>query len=108
MEKTFLRYKKENGNRPYTEWFASIKDAKLKTAADDRVERARHGNYGDHKAIGDGAFELRIDYGPGYRIYFGPLGQGLIVLLGGGKKNGQKSDIDAALDCWKEWKARNI
>ena len=108
MKKTVLRYKKENGTQPYKDWFASLKDGTTKTVVEDRIERARNGNYGDCEPIGDGSLELRINHGPGYRVYFGPVGEGLIVLLGGGNKNGQSGDIKAALGCWKEWKARNI
>lgn len=108
MKKTVLRYKDKNDNKPYSDWFGRLRDPMTKVAVEGRIEHARKGNYGDHKPIGDGAFELRFKDGPGTRVYFVPVGEGLIVLLGGGNKTSQSRDIKAALVCWKDWKARNL
>lgn len=70
------------------------------------IERLADGNLSNVKSIGEGAAELKINRGPGYRVYFGWDGDALIILLGGGTKRRQRHDIDAALDCWRDYKAR--
>ena len=64
------------------------------------------GNFSNSKSIGEGVFECRIDFGPGYRIYFGKDGDALVILLGGGKKKRQQKDIAKAKLLWKEYKRR--
>ncbi len=63
------------------------------------------GNFGDCRSIGGGVYELRIDYGPGYRVYFGFVGNTAVLLLCGGDKTTQRRDIETAHRCWKEFKA---
>ena len=75
--------------------------AKVLTA----VERMKQGNLGDHKSVGKGVRERRLDFGPGYRIYFGRDGETLIVLVGGGTKSRQHKDIQNAQKIWAEYKA---
>jgi putative addiction module killer protein len=70
-----------------------------------RLERVELGNLGDHRGIGEGVFELRIDFGPGYRIYFGLDGSELVVLLIGGTKKTQQRDIDTAKHYWRNYNA---
>lgn len=70
------------------------------------IERLADGNVSNVKSIGEGAAELKINRGPGYRVYFGWDGNALIILLGGGTKRRQRNDIDAALRCWRDYKAR--
>ncbi len=90
---------------PFADWFD-----RLPAAAADRVdtalERMRRGNFGDHKSVGDGVMERRIDHGPGYRIYFGRDGQELVVVLVGGTKKRQSRDIETAKKHWKDYKKR--
>ena len=81
----------------YTGWFARLKDREARARILIRIRRLSLGNPGDAKPVGEGVSELRIDYGPGYRIYFVRRGEMLIVLLGGGDKSTQASDIRAAL-----------
>lgn len=69
------------------------------------IERMKQGNFGDHKSVGAGVVERRIDYGPGYRIYFGRDGETLVILLGGGTKKRQAQDIEFAKGCWKSYQA---
>jgi putative addiction module killer protein len=64
------------------------------------------GNLGDVKAVGEGVLERKIDWGPGYRIYFGRDGDQLIILLGGGSKKGQQDDLKRAKECWSDYRAR--
>jgi putative addiction module killer protein len=80
----------------YRKWFESLRDlnAQLRIAA--RIRRVSLGNLGDTKSVGEGVFELRITYGPGYRIYFVRHGDTVIVLLAGGDKSTQKQDIERA------------
>jgi putative addiction module killer protein len=73
-----------------------------------RLARVRHGNLGDRKSVGEGVSELRVDYGPGYRVYLGQKGQTLVVLLCGGDKRTQDRDIRLAKQYWHEFKARDL
>jgi putative addiction module killer protein len=81
----------------YARWFARLKDREARARILVRIRRLSLGNAGDTKAVGAGVSELRIDYGPGYRVYFVRRGEALIVLLGGGDKSTQAADIRAAL-----------
>ena len=80
----------------YADWFAGLRDRNAKTRIDIRVRRLSLGNPGDVKPVGAGVFELRVDYGPGYRIYFVQQGALLVVLLAGGDKSTQDRDIKVA------------
>jgi putative addiction module killer protein len=82
----------------YAEWFASLRDQKARARIDVRIRRLSLGNPGDVKPIGGGVSELRIDYGPGYRVYFSQRGPMLIILLAGGDKGTQDRDIKKALE----------
>jgi putative addiction module killer protein len=81
----------------YTAWFERLRDRMAKTRILIRIRRVSLGNFGDVKPVGDGVLELRIDYGPGYRVYFLRRGEALVVLLGGGDKRTQSRDIDRAI-----------
>jgi len=65
-----------------------------------------HGNFSAAKGVGSGVYELRLDFGPGYRVYFGKDGERIVILLGGGTKKQQNADIDAAHELWAEYKKR--
>ena len=80
----------------YSEWFASLRDRRARARIDIRIRRLSLGNPGDAKPVGDGVCELRIDYGPGYRVYYVQRGPILIVLLAGGDKRTQDRDIRRA------------
>ena len=82
----------------YARWFNSLRDRKARARIDVRIRRLSLGNAGDVKAVGEGVSELRIDYGPGYRVYYTQRGQRLIVLLAGGNNTTQKQDIKRALE----------
>lgn len=83
-----------------------MRDRYAVARVDARVTRLQAGNPGDYKWIGDGVYELRIDYGPGYRIYFVFSGQQIVLLLGGGDKTTQQADIKAAIKYWKDFQER--
>lgn len=80
----------------YAAWFARLRDRSAKVRIDIRIRRLSLGNPGDCKAVGEGVSELRIDYGPGYRVYFTRRGSEYVVLLAGGDKASQQNDIDLA------------
>jgi putative addiction module killer protein len=82
----------------YSRWFKSLRDRQAKARIDIRIRRLSTGNPGDVKPVGQGVSELRIDYGPGYRVYFVQRGETLIILLAGGDKRTQEQDIETALD----------
>jgi putative addiction module killer protein len=86
----------------YEEWFNSLRDRQARTRIDIRIRRLSLGNPGDVKPIGEGVSELRIDHGPGYRVYFVQRGQTLIVLLAGGDKRTQDRDIKLAIELARE------
>lgn len=85
----------------YQSWLDSLRDTRAKARITTRVERAALGNFGDHGSVGDAVFELRIDYGPGYRVYYVISGKQILLLLGGGTKDRQQNDIDNAIGVWK-------
>lgn len=91
------------GKVPFEEWFESLKSSVFQVAIDARLARVADGNFGDHKSVGDGVFELRIPKGPGLRVYYGLDGPRLVVLIGGGDKSSQKKDIQKAQELWKEY-----
>jgi putative addiction module killer protein len=88
---------------PFGLWRDRIGDKRARAAIDARIARLRGGNFGDSKPIGEGAFESRIDFGPGYRIYYGVYGD-RIVLLCGGDKSTQRADIGLAIRFWSDYK----
>ncbi len=81
----------------YRQWFDGLRDRQARARIDIRIRRLALGNPGDTKPVGEGVSELRIDYGPGYRVYFAQRGQTLVVLLAGGEKHTQDRDIQTAL-----------
>lgn len=80
----------------YARWFEALRDERAKSTIDRRISRVRLGNFGDSRSVGDGVSELRIDYGPGYRVYFTREGDILVLLLCGGDKSSQTHDIERA------------
>lgn len=87
----------------YSRWFSALRDRKARARIQIRLDRLQLGLFGDVKPVGEGVSELRIDYGPGYRVYFVQRGHELLILLAGGAKNTQDKDIKTALEL-----ARNI
>ena len=82
----------------YSEWFESLRDRQARARIDVRIRRLSLGNPGDVKPVGEGVSEMRIDYGPGYRVYFVQRGETLVILLAGGDKRTQERDIQIALE----------
>ncbi|HSH91430.1 MAG TPA: type II toxin-antitoxin system RelE/ParE family toxin [Ramlibacter sp.] len=86
----------------YLEWIKSLRDALTRKRIEARVFRLAHGNPGDHRNLTDGVTEMRLDFGPGWRVYFTQRGNTLVVLLCGGDKSSQDRDIELALHLAKE------
>ena len=100
------RYITIEGKIPFDEWLNFLKDRKTRLKIDSRLRRVALGNLGDYKSVGDGVCELRINYGSGYRIYFGQFGNTIIVLLCGGDKSSQQKDILKAKEYWQDYENR--
>ena len=100
-----LEYLDRQGRSPFAAWFDGLDPAaaaKITTA----ISRLSLGNISNVKGIGAGVFETKINFGPGYRIYFGKDGETIVILLGGGTKQRQQQDITAALERWRDYKGR--
>jgi len=98
------RYVTPDGKVPFDEWFLSLRDRKTKAKIDKRLDRVARGNLGDYRRVGEGVCELRVDWGPGYRIYFGQMGSSIILLLCGGDKSTQERDIRTAIEYWQAYR----
>ena len=100
-------YLTEDGHDPLKEWLVNLTDRQARARVLVRVQRMAAGNFGDCKPLTHGVWELRIDHGPGYRIYYARAGEKLLLLLFGGDKRKQQADIDTALAYWQDWNRRN-
>ena len=96
-------YRNKRGGEPFTEWLESIKDRVTQARIRQRLRRIEFGNLGDHRSVGEGVFELRLHFGPGYRVYYGQIGDKIILLLVGGEKDTQQRDIKQAKAYWHEY-----
>lgn len=103
-EKTILVYRTSEGNEPFTQWLFSLKDKIIRQRIETRIERIKHGNYGDHKRF-LGILEIQLDFSKGYRIYCGEKGNTIVILLVGGDKSSQDIDIQTALEYWRDYHA---
>ena len=101
-----LIYESSEGRAPYSQWLNDLRDIQAAAKIEVRVRRIRLGNLGHWEPVGEGVGELKIDYGPGYRIYFGRTGATIIVLLCGGDKKTQRKDIVIAKEFWQDFKER--
>lgn len=99
-------YLSPEGFDPYAQWLAGLADRQARARVLVRVLRMAAGNFGDCKPLQDGVWELRIDHGPGYRVYYAQAGKRLILLLGGGDKRKQQADIATAIERWNDWQHR--
>src|SRR4051812_37481441 len=100
------RYRTAAGVEPFTAWLMGLRDRQARARILVRLERLEVGNFGDCRFLRDGVSELRIDRGPGYRLYYGRDGRTLIVLLCGGDKRRQDGDIKRAVELWQEYENR--
>jgi putative addiction module killer protein len=101
-----LHYITHDAKDPYLDWSRKLRDTKARIAVDRRINRLTLGNFGDHKFCRDGVWEVRIDVGAGYRVYYAIVGQQVILLLCGGDKSSQDRDISTACKYWQDWQRR--
>lgn len=94
------------GRDPYQQWLDKLKDLTGRIAIQRRVDRVSAGNFGDHKFCQEGVWELRIDVGPGYRVYYAQDGATIVLLLYGGVKRTQAADIETAARYWRDYQRR--
>ena len=99
-------YQDTAGCKPYADWLDSLADHKTKARIVARVNRIATGNFGDCKPLRDGVQELKIDFGPGYRVYLSKQGPVWVLILCGGDKSDQSRDIERAIAYLKDWKQR--
>jgi putative addiction module killer protein len=100
-----VEFQDENGNSPFSRWFSQLNAdtaARITTA----LYRMEQGNLSKSKSVGKGVFEYKLNFGPGYRIYFGQDGNVLVILLHGGTKKRQNQDISFAHELWADYKTR--
>ena len=99
-------YSADDGMEPFTNWLHSLKDQRAQRTVLLRIQRIRLGNFDDYKSLrgAHGICELRIDYGPGLRVYFAKVEKKLIILLGGGNKASQEKDINRCVTYWCRYK----
>ena len=98
-------YVDETGKSPFARWHDRL-DPRAAAKVTTALYRLEQGNFSNTKGIGSGILEYKIDFGPGYRIYFGRDGERLVIILGGGTKKRQQQDINAAKAYWQEYNAR--
>lgn len=96
-----------DGRDPFMEWRSALRDTRSRIAVDRRINRLELGNFGDHHFLRDGVWELRIDFGGGFRVYYALDGDRIVLLLTGGDKRTQKKDIDRACAFWRDWHLRS-
>ena len=99
-------YLTADGKDPVADWLRELRDVQTKAAVIRRLNRLEQGNFGDFKPLREGVHELRIDVGPGYRVYYARSGKTVILLLCGGTKRTQEADIGRACAYWRNWQNR--
>ena len=99
-------YVSRSGKDEFDEWLSELADARAQAKIATRIDRIAVGNFGDCKSLGKGLHELRIGWGPGYRVYYAMVGRACVLLLCGGDKRKQSSDIARAAECLKDYKER--
>jgi putative addiction module killer protein len=100
-------YLTESGQSPFSEWLIGLRDVRARALVRTRLDRVSLGNIGDFASLGDGVFELRVFYGPGYRVYYGLVGDAVMLLLLGGTKGTQKKDIRTAKAYLADYRRRH-
>lgn len=98
-------YLARDGRDPIQDWLDRIDDVRTRVAILRRIDRLARGNAGDCRFCGAGVWELRIDVGPGYRVYYAKAGSGIALLLAGGPKRTQQTDIRTAVARWKDYRS---
>lgn len=99
-------YATASGKSLLAAWLDSLRDRQAAARVAARIARLEAGIFGDCKPVGQGVWELRIDWGPGYRVYYALAGRSVVLLLCGGDKRKQAADIEKAIECWIDYKER--
>ena len=102
--RTLLNYQTSEKREPFQEWLRGLRDGAARAKIRIRLNRVKEGNFGKHRGIGEGVIELKIDFGPGYRVYMGEDGD-QVILLCGGDKSTQDADIRRAKGFWRDYNA---
>lgn len=104
-EQALLYYRTAKDESPVKDWLSSLRDVRARQKIQARLGQLRLGNFGKTRAVGSGVVELKIDFGPGYRVYFARHGDSVVILLCGGNKASQTKDIRLAHEYWEHHKA---
>ncbi len=104
QEREVEYYETEDGKHPFQEWLNSLRDNEGRRIIKARIRRVMLGNLGYCEPVGEGVTELKVDFGPGYRVYFGQVGNKLVILLNGGDKSSQGRDIKTAHEYWANYR----
>ena len=99
-------YLTASGKDLYQQWLDELKDLKARVVIQRRIDRVVNGNFGDHRFCEEGVWELKIDFGPGYRVYYAQTGTTIVLLLCGGSKRTQSADIKEAVRYWRDYQRR--
>ena len=102
-DRTITSYVTPQDEAPFGEWIRGVREKQARARILQRIDRLRLGNFGDRRSVGNGVYELRIHFEPGFRVHFGIVGSRVVVLLCGGDKSSQQKDIAQAHDYWKEF-----
>ena len=106
-EQEVLVYAGSDGREPFAEWLRGLRHGQTRNRIRQRIARVRLGNFGDARSVGEGVHELRIQFGPGFRVYFGREDDAVVILLCGGDKSTQARDIERAHDYWRDYRSRS-
>ena len=98
-------YQEQGGRNPFRRWYGEL-NAEAARKVTTAIYRLGLGNFSNIKSVGAGVFEYKINFGPGYRVYFGKDGERIVILLGGGTKQRQQNDVRVALERWEDYKRR--
>ena len=102
--KRVILYRDSTGREPLADWLNRLRDARTRRRILQRLARLQSGHYGDYRLLRKGVYELRLDFGPGFRVYFGEDRNTIVVLLCGGDKSSQRRDIERAENYWTEYR----
>ncbi len=100
-------YVDKAGHDRFAAWLLSLRDRQARVRIAARLIRLQNGNFGDCRAVGDGVWEQRIDWGPGYRVYYAIAARRIVLLCEGGDKRTQAADIQRAIARWQDWQQRS-
>ena len=102
-----IHYETPDGTDVFAAWISELRDQQAAARVAARIQRLALGLFGECRPLREGAWELRVDWGPGYRLYYAQAGERVVLLLAGGDKRTQSADIRRAIEHWQEWQRRN-